>query len=75
MTEATKKHKFPKFMGLLTSKGLDLTSFTTVLNNRGYDYKYQTVRRKLVGVSPLDYDDIVIFSKVLEVDESIFFNN
>lgn len=74
MTEQIKEPKFPKFIGHLHSKGLDMKSFTMVLNNKGYDYKYPTVRRKLIGETSLDYEDIIIFSKVVEVDESIFFN-
>lgn len=74
MTKKIKKPKFPKFIGHLSSKGLDVKTFTEILEKEGYDYKYHTVRRKLIGESALDYDDIIIFSKVLEVDESIFFN-
>jgi len=71
---ATKEPKFPKFIGHLYSKGLDVKTFTAILNNKGYDYKYHTVLRKLNGENRLTFDDIVIFSEVLEVDETIFFN-
>lgn len=74
MTDKIKQPKFPKFIGHLSSRGMDVKTFTTVLNNKGYDYKYPTVRRKLNGESPLDFDDIVVFSEVMEVEESIFFN-
>jgi len=74
MVQVAKKPKFPKFMGLLSSKGMDVKVFTEVLNNKGYEYKYATVLRKLNGEVKLHYDDIVIFSEVLEVDETIFFN-
>jgi len=74
MVAIAKKHKFPKFMGYLTSRGLDIKAFTILLNKRGYDYKYNTVRRRLGGESPLTWDDIVVFCKVLDVVESIFFN-
>ena len=74
MTKNIKEPKFPKFIGHLSSKGLDIKSFTEILGNEGYSYKYHTVRRKLIGESSLDYEDIIIFSKVLNVDESIFFN-
>jgi len=74
MNQLTKKPKFPKFMGLLSSKGMDVKVFTEVLNNKGYEYKYATVLRKLNGEVKLHYDDIVIFSEVMEVDETIFFN-
>lgn len=74
MVEASKTPKFPKFIGLIHSKGLDVKSFTLVLNNKGYDYTYHTVLRKLNGTNRLDYDDIVNFSKAMEVDETIFFD-
>ena len=74
MSQAAKKPKFPKFMGLLSSKGMDVKVLTEVLNNKGYDYKYATVLRKLNGDVNLNYKDIVIFSEVMEVDETIFFN-
>lgn len=74
MTEKFKEPKFPKFIGHLHSKGLDMKTFTFILNNKGYDYKYHTVRRKLNGESSLDFEDIVVFSEVMDVDESIFFN-
>lgn len=74
MNTATKKPKFPKFMGLLSSRGMDVKMFTEVLNNKGYDYKYATVLRKLNGETSLHYDDIIIFSKVMNVDETIFFD-
>ena len=48
--------------------------FTEILNNKGYEYKYASVLRKINGTTKLDYDDIVIFSEVLGVDETIFFN-
>lgn len=74
MTSATKTPKFPKFMGLLSSRGMDVKVFTEVLNNKGYEYKYATVLRKLNGEVNLNYKDIVIFSEAMEVDETIFFN-
>ena len=74
MTTQIKKPKFPKFMGLLSSRGMDIKMFTEMLNNKGYNYKYATVLRKLKGESNLTYDDIVIFSKVMGVDETIFFD-
>ena len=74
MATSAKKPKFPKFMGLLSSRGMDVKMFTEVLNNKGYDYKYITVLRKLNGETSLHYDDIVIFSKVMGVDETIFFD-
>jgi len=74
MTSATKRPKFPKFMGLLSSRGMDVKVLTEVLNNKGYEYKYATVLRKLNGEVNLNYKDIVIFSEVMEVDETIFFN-
>lgn len=74
MIGTKEKPKFPKFIGHLHSKGLDVKSFTAILNNKGYDqYKYHTVLRKLNGESPLTFEDIIIFSSVLEVEESIFF--
>lgn len=74
MTHTKEKPKFPKFMGHLYSNGMDVKIFTNILNNKGYDrYKYHTVLRKLKGESALNYDDIIIFSKVLGVEESIFF--
>lgn len=74
MIQEARKPKFPKFMGLLSSKGMDVKVLTEVLNNKGYDYKYATVLRKLNGDVRLHYDDIIIFSEVMEVDETIFFN-
>ena len=74
MNQVAKKPKFPKFMGLLSSKGMDVKVLTEVLNNKGYEYKYATVLRKLNGDVNLNYKDIVIFSEVMEVDETIFFN-
>jgi len=74
MTQATREPKFPKFVGHLHSKGIDVRTFTSILNNKGYDYKYHTVLRKLNGESKLNFDDIVVFSDVMEVDETIFFN-
>jgi len=74
MKQTTKAPKFPKFMGLLSSKGMDVKVLTEVLNNKGYEYKYATVLRKLNGEVNLNYNDIVIFSEVMEVDETIFFN-
>lgn len=75
MNGTLEKPKFPKFMARLTENGLDVKMFTTVLNNKGYtDYKYHTVLRKLNGETKLHFEDIVIFSEVLGVEESIFFN-
>ena len=70
-----KNPKFPKFMSLLYSKGLDVKEFTKILIDSGYQqYNYNNVRRKLRGDSSLDFEDIVIFSRVMNVEESIFFN-
>lgn len=69
-----KENKFHSFMVALFDKGYDIKSFTKKLNNDGHEYKYATVRRKLKGETFLTYDDIVIFSDSLGVDESIFFN-
>lgn len=74
MTEVTKEPKFPKFIGHLHSKGIDTKTFTAILNNKGYDYKYHTVLRKLNGETNLNFEDIIVFSKVVDVEESIFFN-
>lgn len=73
MNQSVKEPKFPKFIGLLHSKGIDLKTFTSILNNKGYSYQYPTVLRKLNGTSRLDFEDIVIFAEVMEVDETIFF--
>lgn len=67
--------KFPKFMGHLESRGMNIKILTEVLNNKGHEYKYNTVRRKLRGDSDLNYDDIIIFADVLGVEESIFFGD
>lgn len=75
MITKTNEPKFPKFMGLLSSRGMDVKMLTEVLNNKGHDYKYATVLRKLNGETSLHYDDIVIFSQVMGVDETIFFNS
>lgn len=75
MNGTLEKPKFPKFMAHLYANGMDVKILTGMLNNKGYEeYKYHTVLRKLNGESKLNYDDIVIFSKVLGVEESIFFN-
>jgi len=74
MMQATREPKFPKFVGHLHSKGVDVRTFTSILNNKGHDYKYHTVLRKLNGESKLNFEDIVIFSEVMEVDETIFFD-
>lgn len=74
MVSSTKKPKFPKFVGHLHSNGLDVKMFTEILNNKGYEYKYASVLRKINGTTKLDFDDIVVFSEVLGVDETIFFN-
>jgi len=75
MSQTIEKPKFPKFMAHLYSNGMDVKVLTSILNNKGYEqYKYHTVLRKLNGESRLNYDDIIIFSEVLDVDESIFFN-
>lgn len=74
LENSTKKPKFPKFVGHLYSNGLDVKTFTEILNNKGHEYKYASVLRKINGTTKLDYDDIVIFSEVLGVDETIFFN-
>lgn len=75
MSSIMKNPKFPKFMSLLYSKGLDVKEFTKILIDSGYQqYNYNNVRRKLRGDSSLDFEDIVIFSRVMNVEESIFFN-
>lgn len=75
MSSIMKKPKFPKFMSLLYSKGLDVKEFTKILIDSGYhQYNYNNVRKKLRGDSSLDFEDIVIFSRVMGVKESIFFN-
>lgn len=75
MSSIMKKPKFPKFMSVLYSKGLDIKAFVTLLNEAGYEeYNYNIVRKKLRGDSSLNFEDIIIFSKVMKVEESIFFN-
>lgn len=75
MPQTLEKPKFPKFMAHLYANGMDVKVFTAILNNKGYEkYKYHTVLRKLNGESSLHYEDIVIFCKVLGLEESIFFN-
>lgn len=73
MAETLQKPKFPKFIGHLYSNGMDIKILTEMLQNKGYDYKYHTVRRKLSGESKLNFDDIIIFSEVAGTKESIFF--
>lgn len=74
MSSIMKNPKFPKFMSVLYSRGLDIKAFVDLLNEAGYEeYNYNNVRKKLRGDSSLNYDDILIFSKVMEVEESIFF--
>lgn len=69
------KPKFPKFTGHLYSQGLNIKMFAELLRNKGYDkYNYNNVRKKIKGESDLNYDDIIIFSQVLGVDETIFFD-
>ncbi|MGF9978716.1 hypothetical protein [Viridibacillus arvi] len=76
MSSIMKKPKFPKFMSLLYSRGLDIKEFTKILIDSGYhQYNYNNVRKKLRGDSSLDFEDIVVFSRVMNVKESIFFNN
>lgn len=54
---------------------MNIKDFVKLLNENGYNqYNYNLVRRKLRGDSPLEYDDIIVFSKVMGVEESIFFN-
>lgn len=75
MSSIMKNPKFPKFMSLLYSRGLDVKEFTKILIDSGYQqYNYNNVRKKLRGDSSLDFEDIVIFSRVMNVEESIFFN-
>lgn len=75
MPSIMKKPKFPKFMSVLYSKGLDIKAFVALLNEAGYEeYNYNNVRKKLRGDSALNYDDIIIFSKVMLVEESVFFS-
>lgn len=74
MSSIMKNPKFPKFMSVLYSRGLDIKAFVDLLNEEGYgEYNYNNVRKKLRGDSSLNYDDIVTFSKVMRVEESIFF--
>jgi len=73
MTTTITKPKFPKFIGHLYSQGIDMKIFTEMLQNKGHDYKYHTVRRKLSGESSLNYEDIIIFAEVAGTEESIFF--
>lgn len=62
-------------MSLLYSKGLDVKGFTKILNDAGYEqYNYNNVRKKLRGDSSLEYEDIIVFAKVMNEEESIFFN-
>lgn len=75
MIKLADKPKFPKFIGHLHSKGLNIKAFTRILYNKGYDqYNYNNVRRKLKGESDLNYDDMIVFARVLDVEESIFFD-
>lgn len=75
MSNINKHPKFPRFMSELAFKGLTVKDFAELLQQRGYkEYNYNLVRRKLRGDSSLDYEDIIIFSEVLGVEESIFFN-
>lgn len=75
MSSIMKKPKFPRFMSLLYSKGLDVKGFTKILNDAGYEqYNYNNVRKKLRGDSSLEYEDIIVFAKVMNEEESIFFN-
>lgn len=75
MPTIMREPKFPKFMGLIYSKGMNIKDFVKLLHEKGYEeYNYNLVRRKLRGDSPLEYEDIIIFSKVMGVEESIFFN-
>lgn len=74
MSSIMREPKFPKFMALLYSQGMDVKNFTSHLKERGYEqYNYNNVRRKLRGDSALDWDDIVVFSEVMDANESIFF--
>lgn len=75
MSSIMREPKFPKFMALLYSKGSNVKEFTDLLIKEGYEeYNYSLVRRKLRGDSALDWEDIKVFSKVLGVNESIFFS-
>lgn len=76
MASIMKKPKFPKFMLLLYSEGVDIKTFVKMLEKEGYtEYNYSNVRKKLKGESALNWDDIIIFSKVMNTDESIFFDH
>lgn len=66
--------KFPKFMAYLAEKGMDVEVLTMMLNNKGYDYKYMTVLRKLKGETKLYWEDIVAFADASGASESIFFD-
>lgn len=75
MTSIMKNPKFPKFMLLMYSRGMDIKNFVEHINKSGYkEYNYSIVRKKLKGESALNWDDIRIFSKVMNTDESIFFD-
>lgn len=74
MSSIMKKPKFPKFMLLMYSEGIDIKAFVRMLEKEGYtEYNYNNVRKKLKGESALNWDDIITFSKVMNTDESIFF--
>lgn len=75
MSSVMRVPKFPKFMALLYSRGSNVKDFTNLLIEKGYtEYNYNLVRRKLRGDSALDWEDIKVFSEILDSDESIFFN-
>ena len=75
MSSIMREPKFPRFMALLYSRGSNVKEFTDLLISEGYDeYNYNLVRRKLRGDSALEWDDIIVFCKVIGVNESIFFN-
>lgn len=70
-----KKPKFPKFTGHLYAQGLNIKLFAEMLRNKGYqNYNYNNVRKKIKGESALEYEDMIVFSRVLGVDETIFFD-
>lgn len=74
MIQTENKPKFPKFVGYLHSQGLNIKMFAEILENKGYSqYNYNNVRKKIRGDADLNYDDIIIFSEVLNVGEDIFF--
>lgn len=62
-------------MALLYSNGMNIKTFSQLLNQKGYkEYNYSNVRKKLRGDSDLNWDDIIVFSEVMNVSVNIFFD-